>query len=75
MTDFEKKTLTDLELLIRSGKLTDSFMVSGLKLLADYSNLCRVKEYADRHGISPQGCVRYRNAFKLAGYNVITDPN
>ena len=75
LTKYEQDILDRLTELINKGRLSDAFMVETLKLLADYSNLCRVKEYATRHNITPQGVMKCRKTFTLAGYNVITDPN
>ena len=75
MTDFERKTLDRLRELYMNGQLSDDFMVSNLKLTADYSNLKRLKDYADTHNLSIPGVKKCRNAFRLAGYYVITDPN
>ena len=75
LTKYEQDILDRLTELIHEGKLSDTFMVESLKLLADYSNLSRVKDYAARHNITPQGVMKCRNTFSLAGYHVITDPN
>ena len=75
LTDYEQLKLTELTELLLSGNVSDSFMVEGLKLLRDYSNLCSVKQYAKIHGLSVQGVLKYRNTFKLATFNVITNPD
>lgn len=75
MTDFERKTLERLRELYCNGQLSDNFMVANLKLTADYSNLKRLKDYADTYNLSVTGVKKYRKPFKLAGYYVITDPN
>lgn len=75
MNDFEKQTLERIRELVMEGKLSDPFMIEGLKLLADYSNLKNVKDYATEYKIRPQSVYRFRKPFRLAGYYVITDPN
>jgi hypothetical protein len=74
LTEFERAKLIELTELLLSGNVSDNFMVESLKLLADYSNLSSVKQFADRNKLSTQGVLKCRNTFKLAGFNVITDP-
>jgi hypothetical protein len=74
LTDYEEKVLNRLGELMHNGDVSNSFMVESLKLIAYYSNLSSVKQYSERNGISPQATLRYRNTFKLADFNVITDP-
>jgi len=74
LTDYEEKVLNRLGELMHNGDVSNSFMVECLKLVADYSNLSSVKQYSQRNGISPQGTLKYRPVFKLAGFTVITDP-
>ena len=74
LTHFELKVHNRLGELLHKNELSDNFMVETLKLLEGYANLSSVKTFADRHNLTPQGVLKCRKVFKLAGFNVITDP-
>ena len=75
MTKYEEDILNRIEELIHKGKLNNNFLVSNLKLSADYLNLQRIKDAAKENGITPQGFRKFHKSkiIKLCNYQFAYD--
>ncbi len=71
MTDYEQKIYNRIGNLIHEGKLSTEFLVSNLKLSAEYLNLQRVSEYGKENDKSTQGLRGAKNIIKICGYQLI----
>lgn len=71
MTEYENKVYNRIGQLIHDGKLSNDFLVSNLKLSAEYLNLQRISDYSKQNNISTQGLRGNKNIIKICNYQLI----
>lgn len=73
LTEKEQLITERLEELFYSGKISNSGLVSIMKLCEELLALKKVSDYAKVNGISPQEARKFRDTIKVCGYTLIID--
>jgi hypothetical protein len=73
MTEYETNIINRIGDLIHKGKLTNDFLVSNLKLSADYLNLKRVSDYGKENKKTTQGLRGSDKIIKICDYQLVID--
>lgn len=74
LSEYEQQSINELGQAILDGKWSNDGLVSLMKVIADdFLQAKRVSNFACKNGISPQGARKFRNGFKIDGYQFIVD--